>query len=282
MTFLQPDCPPAAAEASLRILRAREAPIAVTDLCALLTPSGVYKRPIARMVTEDLRDIGLLEGNDDELVLGELAMRTTSRRALRKCLFASSDPGTFWESDDEGNLRTGQGRELVRSLAWFLNLDAIGAYGFAADVDTTQRKELDVAVVPTGEQWQSFARWGSFLGLTRRVADNPLRIAPDISIALAEVLEDNADSSPWEPAAIGALLARDLPVVGEGRFAAAVSTRSRVPRWVDCDLPSSVTVALHVLQARGDVELLTSTGDAFKLRLAHDQSGISAVSWSRP
>src|SRR5689334_17805635 len=104
MAFLQPDCPPSAAEATLRILRLRESPIAVADLHALLTPSDFYKPSIAKMVVADLRDIGLLKGDDNELILAEADAQVTSRSILRKRLFAGVDPRTFWESDDEGNL----------------------------------------------------------------------------------------------------------------------------------------------------------------------------------
>lgn len=279
MPLTQPDSPPAAADTALRILRelgeaSRE------ELTALMAAGRDDK--VVGMSLRDLFAIGVLVESGQMVTLSEAAASApVNRIAIRKCLFSQVDPTSLWDSDDKGSLRLDAGRDLVRALAWFLSLSVRGGpYKYAGDIDSRQTRELAAEVIAAGERWLPFARWGAYLGLTR--FDPGGGVTPDPSIALADVLEEDATSESWGPDKLLGLIRERLPVLEGGIFASAVASHKQVPPdpiAEEADVSAAVAYALLCLDASGRIELELSTGDSRKGRMPDGLGAFSNVVW---
>ena len=277
MPLTQPDSPPAAADAAVRILR-ECGELRRDDLASLMR----FRQDdsVVGMTLRDLHAIGVLVEDSGKVSLSNAARTATSNRiAIRKCLLSCVDPAALWDVDEKGNLRLEAGRDLVRALAWFLSLPVrSGPYKYAGDVDTRQTRDLGAEVVATGERWLPFARWGAYLGLTRF---DPGGVSPDPSTALAEVLQEDA-STAWGPDELVALTRAELPVLDGGVYAAAVvSRRQGTANSIDeeTDISSAVAYALLCLHAADLIELELSTGDSRKGRMPDGLGAFSKAVW---
>jgi hypothetical protein len=279
MPLTQPDSPPAAAEAALRVLRG-VGKVSREDLASLIR--GGQDDKVVGMALRDLTAIGVLLEEGGVVTLSDTARRaSTNRIAIRKCLFSHVDPGSLWDSDEKGSLRLEAGRDLVRALAWFLSLPVRdGPYKYAGDIDSRQTRDLGMEVVAASERWLPFARWGAYLGLTR--FDPGGGVSPDPSIALADVLRDAKDPT-LGPDELVAVISAELPVLEQGVYAAAIASRRQAapePSAAEADVSSAVAYALLCLHGAGLIELELSTGDSRKGRMPDSLGAFSRVVWT--
>jgi len=278
MPLTQPDCPPAAAEAALRLLRHR--PLFAREEFEALLGAGLDDG-IVTMVVRDLVAIGVIAADEGGVRLSDRAAATPSNAgAIRECLFSAVDVTTLWDTDDKGRLRLEGGRDLVRALAWFCSLPILGApYAYKGDIDERQLRELGAEVIATPERWLPFARWAAYLGFTRFDAGGG--VTPDVTDSLAETLQQGGRTA-WDPDALLATVAQQLPVRDGGVFAidGAARMRSRARGAPDeADVSSALAYSLLTLRARGCVDIELSTGDSKKGRLPDGLGAFSKVIW---
>jgi hypothetical protein len=279
MALTQPDCPPAVAESALRVLRGAQEPVSRAKIVGLLSPGSSFNPKVVGMVLRDLASIGVIVEEDAGLRLSRAAAaRQANAAAIRACMFDAVDADELWALADDGKLPLEGGRDLVRALAWFCGLDVPdGPYVYEGDIDELQQRELAAEVIATPERWPPFARWGSYLGMTRV---EPKGLSPDPSRALLEVLGSASSGSPWPPAQFLDLVAAELPVLDGGRFRLAVTERRRPDAdGQEADISSALAFALLTLEKEGVIEIERSTGDARKLRLPHELGACSGVIW---
>src|SRR4051812_29513034 len=120
MALTQPDCPPAVAEAALRLLR--YAGTASRDVLRSSLAVDLDSNAVS-MVLRDLEAIEVLVGDNGSVRLSDRATQAPSNAAaIRSCLFAAVDVKQLWEADGDGTLPLEAGRDLVRALAWFSSL----------------------------------------------------------------------------------------------------------------------------------------------------------------
>jgi hypothetical protein len=279
MALTQPECPPAGAEAAIRLLRLRDT-FARDELEALLTAG--LDAGIVTMVVRDLISIGVIAQEGDNARLSPTAAAQPSNpAAIRDCLFSAVDVSTLWDNDEKGRLPLEGGRDLVRAIAWFCSLPVPdGPYEYKADVAERQQRELGVEVIATPERWLPFARWAAYLGFVRFDAGGG--ITPDVTHSVAETLA-GARQASLDSDALLAIVARRLPVLEGGVFAADVAGRVRDRgrvRTDDADVSSALAYSLLTLRERGLIELELSTGDSRKGRLPDGLGAFSHVTWN--
>ena len=138
MAFMQPDILPAMAEAMHRqLVAAPGARLKRSTLQDSVVPEGMSGAGSKKIFADTLRElvgIGALDSDGDDIRLPDApAARQTGAmsRLVRARVMAAERDTDLWERDSYGSLVLTGARDLVRALAWFLNLDVLeGPYDF--------------------------------------------------------------------------------------------------------------------------------------------------------
>jgi hypothetical protein len=284
MAFLQPDIVPAMAEGIHRQLGAapggrRKRETIIQDLL----PKGIDSsrgRAVFTATLRELTSIGAIEEAEEQLALpADLpwarAPGTMPMLIRRRAMLAERE-SDLWEKDDGGALVLVGARDLVRAIAWFLNLDVQdGPFDFdgttpaISDLQETQlggeRLILNV------ERWRPFVRWARYLGFSSGWVFGSQfapAVMPDPTQAVSSVVIDLLSTSDWRPISeVIAALADALPVLDGGIYRGAILARGAPT--VEADVSPSLSLALCRLQANGTIELTGGGGDAVALTFAN-------------
>lgn len=293
MAFIQPDILPAMAEAIHRqLVAARGGRLSRENLQATIVPSGMSKGPGAeKLFADTLRElvgVGALEEVDGNVSLPEdpeARVPGGMRKFIRKRAMGAELESDLWEKDDQGSLSLLGARDLVRALAWFLNLGVLsGPYHF----DKTTPKLSELQEQQTGERpiynewrWLPFVRWARYLGFTSDMSlyggsGTSLFVAmPDPTRAITDALP-NILGREWMPIeSVVARLAEALPVLDGGVYRRAVLDRGAPPP--SSEVSPALTFAFQRLAAQGIVELDAGAGDAPKLTFADNVGAFHAM-----
>jgi hypothetical protein len=293
MAFIQPDILPAMTEAIHRqLLAARGRKLSRENLQAAIVPPGISKGAGAeKMFADTLRElvgIGIVEESDGDLRLPEdpeARVPGGAPRFVRKRVMVAELESDLWEKDEQGSLSLLGARDLVRALAWFLNLDVLaGPYHF--DKTTTNLSQLQEQ--QTGERpiynewrWLPFVRWARYLGF---ISDLSLYsgsgasldvVLPDPTRAISGTLPDILDAE-WTPVeSVVAGLAEELPVLDGGTYRRAVVERGAPAP--SSDVSPALTFAFQRLAEQGVLDLDVGAGDAPKLTFADNVGAFHAM-----
>ncbi len=292
MAFLQPDILPAMAEAIHRQLRtARGAHLKRDALEASVVPFAGRGSGGLKLFNDTLRElsvIGAVTITDDEVRLPDTPHSREPdqmARLVRERAMAAELETDLWEKDDAGSLVLIGARDLVRALAWFLNLNATeGPFDF----DATSPKLTELQEHQTGERpifnierWRPFVRWGRYLGFLSDMSlysgsgSSVATVLPDPTRAMQQALTKIL-SSEWMPMeSVVPALAQELPVLDGGVYRRAMYERG-VPDW-ETDCSPSLTLGFLRLKALGFIELQVGAGDAPKATFANNQGAFHAV-----
>jgi len=292
MAFLQPDILPAMAEAMHRQLAAAPgARLKRATLRDSVVPSGLRRAGNEKLFNDTLREllgIGALEADDDDIRLPDVAdarERGAMAALVRAQAMATEHEADLWERDAFGSLLLTGARDLVRALAWFLNLDVLtGPFDF---LDTTpsltnlQDLQLGERPIFNIERWRPFVRWARYLGFVSDYSlyggsgSSTAAVFPDPNRAIAAVLPKIIDGG-WAPLeSVIPRLAEKLPVLDGGVYRRAIIERGAPEAQADCS--PTLTLALRALAARGVIELQEGAGDAPKLTLSDNVGAYHAV-----
>jgi hypothetical protein len=293
MAFIQPDILPAMAEAIHRqLLSARGGKLSRENLQATTVPSGMSKGPGAEKLFGDtLREliaIGVLNEVDGDVRLPEAPEARVPgafRKFIRTRAMEAELDSDLWEKDEQGSLSLVGARDLVRALAWFLNLDVLsGPYHF--NKTTTKISELQEQ--QTGERpiynewrWLPFIRWARYLGFLSDMSlysgsgGSTDAALPDPTRAVADTLPRFLDVEFTPIESVVASLAEALPVLDRGVYRRAILDRGAPEP--PSDISPALTLAFQRLAAQGVVELEVGAGDASKLTFANNVGAFHAV-----
>jgi hypothetical protein len=191
----------------------------------------------------------------------------------------------LWEKDEAGSLVLLGARDLVRALAWFLNLNVTeGPFDFEATnpkISELQEHQTGERPIFNVERWRPFVRWGRYLGFLSDVSlysgsgTSNACVLPDPTRAMGRALTKIL-SREWMPMdSVLPALAEELPVLDGGVYRRAMYERG-VPDW-DTDCSPSMTLGFLRLKALGVIELQVGAGDAPKATFANNQGAFHAV-----
>jgi hypothetical protein len=297
MAFLQPDILPAMAEAMHRQLaEARGARLKRATLQDSVVPSGLRRAGNSKLFDDTLREllgIGALEAKDDDICLPDVSGARepgAMARIVRAQAMATEREADLWERDASGSLVLTGARDLVRALAWFLNLNVLtGPFDFletTPNLTNLQDDHLGERPIFNIERWRPFVRWARYLGFVSDYSlyggsgSSTAAVFPDPSQAIAAVLPVilNGDWVPLE--SVVSRLAEELPVLDGGVYRRAIIERGAPEAKADCS--PTLTLALRTLEAGGVIELQEGIGDAPKLTLADNVGAYHAVRMASP
>jgi hypothetical protein len=293
MAFLQPDILPAMAEAIHRQLRAaRGARLKRDALEASIVPAATGRGSGGlKLFTDTLRELSVIEAvavTDDEVRLPDSPnAREPDQMARLVCERAMTAEleTDLWEKDDAGSLVLLGARDLVRALAWFLNLNVTeGPFDFEATnpkISELQEHQTGERPIFNVERWRPFVRWGRYLGFLSDVSlysgsgTSVATVLPDPTRAMRHALTKIL-SREWMPMdSVLPALAQELPVLDGGVYRRAMYERG-VPDW-DTDCSPSLTLGFLRLKSLGVIELQVGAGDAPKATFANNQGAFHAV-----
>lgn len=293
MAFLQPDILPAMAEAIHRQLRmARGGRLKRNALESSVVPAvtgrGSGGLKLFNDTLRELSVIGAVTTTDDDVRLPDSpSAREPDQMShlVRERAMAAELETDLWEKDDAGSLVLIGARDLVRALAWFLNLNVTeGPFDFdATDPKITELQEHQTGERPIFniERWRPFVRWGRYLGFLSDMSlysgsgASVATVLPDPTGAMRHALPKilGKDWMPMDSVLVS--LAQELPVLDGGVYRRAMYERG-VPDW-ETDCSPSLTLGFLRLKALGFIELQVGAGDAPKATFANNQGAFHAV-----
>lgn len=254
--------------------------VSMEDLLDRFVPGALRVRIAEETLEQTLTiavRVGLLRRDDDAFVVPPevsegLGAASDSRVFLRDWLFRPDLTGTdpFDDIDNEKPVA-----DLARALCWFSDMDPTGLPMYQASsaiarphsptVRLAEDLGVDGSIAPRDAQWNSFARWATYVGCARtRKLGAANAIVPDVYEALKDTIPQvwSAESIPLEKAFD--LLAARLPFLAGGEWER---------RWRERASPDEPQVvkpvlafALHRLMTEERISL-TVEGDAPEWRL---------------
>ena len=293
MAFLQPDIVPAMAEGIHRQLRGAPGGRLKRDtVVQYLMPRGIDTprgRAVFTATLRELHAIGAVEQDDEHLAVPaepKWAREVGAMpRLIRDRAMATERKSDLWEKDEGALLLVGA-RDLVRALAWFLNLDVQdGPFDFQSTSPAlSELQETHLGgerPIFNIERWRPFVRWTRYLGFSSswefRVGSQYTPVVmPDPTRAIEATLTSMLTTSSWTPITeVMAALADALPVLDGGIYRSAILAQG-APSF-ETDLSPSLSLAFRRLQANGTIELTRGGGDAMALIFAAGLGAFQAM-----